>query len=238
MGPRTMVRKRSWRESLFVSLSKHLAVLSPPDGPRKYAVPFQKARTRSKNISTKAACVMAKLTKQTPSSHTLNVRPVSQKNYLKLASPQLVPATCVGTISERLVSPYVTFDFARLTRVPPLPIRAAPVSKRYQNRPISVTFSADRPSQSVSLPLHSPRPLAPSTPWPLFIIFHQNLARPQHMPATCVGTIPARPVSPYVTLAFPENSSSRRRWRSASERHIGRCQAKWSASEGRCIIDA
>jgi len=35
------------------------------------------------------------------------------------------------------VSPYVTFDFARLARVPQPPIRAARVSKRYQKRGIS-----------------------------------------------------------------------------------------------------
>ena len=155
---------------------------------------------------------MPKLTTQSSADHTPNVRPVSLKNHLKLAPPQLVPATCVGTISERLVSPYVTFDSARLTRVPPLPIRAARVSKRYQIRPFPVTFSASRPSQSVSLPLHSARPLGPSTPWPLFIIFHQNRAPPQPMPATCVGTISKRSVSPYVTLV------SCRFWREISSR--------------------
>ncbi len=43
------------------------------------------------------------------------------KNHLKRALPQPTPATSVGTIPKALVSPYVTFAFARLTRTPPPP---------------------------------------------------------------------------------------------------------------------
>lgn len=56
---------------------------------------------------------------------TLNVRAFSRQNHLKLEMPQHMTATCVGTISARLVSPYVTFDIVRFARVPVFPIRAA-----------------------------------------------------------------------------------------------------------------
>ncbi|OWY71309.1 hypothetical protein B7486_12000 [cyanobacterium TDX16] len=52
-----------------------------------------------------------------PSCFTVRV---FTKNRQKAALPQHTPATSVGTIREGLVSPYVTFDFAGLTRLPAL----------------------------------------------------------------------------------------------------------------------
>jgi len=48
---------------------------------------------------------------------------VSAQNHPKREPPQHMAVTSVGTISARRVSPYVTFDFAGLTRVPQPPIR-------------------------------------------------------------------------------------------------------------------
>lgn len=50
---------------------------------------------------------------------------VFTKNHQKLALPQHMTVTCVGTISARLVSPYVTFDIVQFARVLEFPIRAA-----------------------------------------------------------------------------------------------------------------
>ncbi|OWY70968.1 hypothetical protein B7486_15375 [cyanobacterium TDX16] len=51
-----------------------------------------------------------------PIIYSLAPQVVFTKNHQKVALPQLVPATCVGTVSARLVSPYVTLGFERFGR--------------------------------------------------------------------------------------------------------------------------
>lgn len=191
---------------------------------------------------------MLYLTTQTPSDRAPNVRPVSRKNHLNLEAPQHMPAAALARVSRnffRLLSPSMLHDLRAIYLA-----QISPKRKR-GNRSALLRASASGAGKLRSLShsrqaahLNQCRPacilldplLRSLNSFPS--IFHPKIATPQTMPATCVGTISKRLVSPYVTLPFPEESAFQRRWHSASGRHIGRCQAKWSASGGRCIIDA
>jgi len=63
-----------------------------------------------RNLMPRGPILMPQIMGLKPYDRGSIVGPFSSKNHPKCASPQLVPATSVGTVPEDLVSLYVTLD--------------------------------------------------------------------------------------------------------------------------------